>query len=272
VTTSGDPNAENNAVSGDFTVVATPTAQFAFAPATLLPGQLATLAVTIGSPFPHDVTGSVTLSFVSNASIPVDDPAIQFATGGRQVTFTIPANTLQALFGAPLTAGPLGFQTGTVAGTLAFSGMLQAGIVQTTFAPSVDVESLTIPLQAPSIQAVQSNAVPVQTTAGQAANSVTVRITLTSTMREVTALSLQFDTTPAVRLDCGAVSGCAAQGATVTLDVKPLFDAWFASDRSFGSLNVLRLPLTVPQTVHGTVTVTLRNAKGLSNTMSFPLP
>ena len=256
VTVDGDLNAANNSAT-DVTIVVSPVPTFVLTPSPLVAGQQANVAVTMATAFPHDLTGSIALSFGSNAAIPLDDPAIQFATGGREVAFTIPADTLDARFGANPQAGSLGFQPGTVAGTLTFSGTLQVGSVQTTFSTAQ-----TIPRQAPAIQTVRTD-----TEKGFAAV-----ITLLSTTREVSALSLRFDTTPTVRLSCGTVAGCTVSGSTLTFDVKPLFDAWFAGDAAPGGLGAMRLPFSIQGKVQGSVGVSLRSSMGTSNSMSFPLP
>src|ERR1022692_2758077 len=63
-----------------------------------------------GAAYPQEITGQVTLAFQPDASLasPADDPSIQFSTGGRTASFTIPANST-----APV---PFSLQTGTVAG------------------------------------------------------------------------------------------------------------------------------------------------------------
>src|SRR6185436_2286558 len=133
-----------------------------------------------------------------------------------------------------------------------------------TFTPSLGVGSLAIPKLPPAIQAISSTAGP--------ENVVIAQIALTSTMREVNAITLQFNTSPTVRLSCGGVSGCSVSGSSITLNVKSLFDAWFANDVTFGSLSVLRLPLSIQGTVHGSIGITLQNSQGVSNMMFFPLP
>jgi len=256
VSAEGDLNAANNTASDPTTVVA-PTPHFVFKPSPPVAGQGATVAVNMDTPFPHDVSGSVTLTFASTASIPTDDPAAQFAVGGRSVTFTIPANGTEARFDAAIKPGPLGFQPGTVAGNLNFDATVQTGSLQTGFSAA-----MTIPQQAPAIQ-------KIQTTTG---NGFTAEITLFSPAREVTELVLQFNTTVPVRLSCGSAAGCVASGSTLTFDVRSMFNTWFAGDTTFGSLSTMRLPLSIPGTVHGTVGVTLRNNRGTSNSMSFALP
>ena len=257
----GDLNAANNS-SSDATTVVMPSPVFAFTPDPLIPGQQANVDVTMATPFPHDVTGSISLAFASNAVNPSDDPAIQFATGGRTAAFTIPANETQAHFGTDVHRGPLPFQSGTVAGTFTFSGAITAGTMQASFSRS-GTDALTIPLRPPSLQRIQTS------TEG----GFSVSMLLLSTSREVTQLSLAFSTTPKVRLRCGAIPGCSASDDVLTLDVAPLFTDWFNRDSTFGGLAQLRLPLSIEGgSVKGTVTVTFRNTKGQSNSQSFALP
>ncbi|HTG72379.1 MAG TPA: aryl-sulfate sulfotransferase [Terriglobia bacterium] len=259
VVADSDLNAANN-VTEDVTTVVTPSPAFVFTPSSLVPGQQATVDVTM-PPFPHDVTGSILLTFHSNATIPVDDPAIQFSSGGRIATFMIPANETRARFGSESGPGPLSFQSGTVAGAITFSGDLRAGKFQKSFSRS-GAEALTIPLQALSIQSVQTS------TQG----GFSVSLLLFATAREVTQLSLSFSTSPEVRLSCGTTTGCSTSGKTLSLDVGPLFNHWFNSDTTSGGLALLRFPLNIAGAVKGTVAVTLRNSKGQSNSQSFALP
>jgi hypothetical protein len=201
--------------------------------------------------------GTVTLTFTPNAVNPADDPAIQFPTGGRQTTFTIPANTLAAQFGN--FSGSIPFQTGTVAGILAFNVTLQVGNVQTTASTS-----RTIQRQAPTIASAQKEAVN--------GSSFTTAINLSSTSREVTQLILRFDTTPAARVSCGSAAGCTAAGTTLTLDVKSIFDTWFTTNTGFGSTSILRVPLFIDGSAKGSAVISLRNATGTSNPITLPLP
>jgi len=60
------------------------------------------------------MTGTLRLAFVPDAAVGVDDPAIQFETGGRNVTFVIQADTLFARFAGASQDGFVRFQSGTV--------------------------------------------------------------------------------------------------------------------------------------------------------------
>ena len=60
-------------------------------PQTLPPGTQTNITIQLAQPFPVTVTGTLTLVFEPNAVNNADDPAVQFSSGGRTVTFTIPA-------------------------------------------------------------------------------------------------------------------------------------------------------------------------------------
>jgi sugar lactone lactonase YvrE len=252
----GDLISSNDSASDVTTVVALPSPHFQFNPNAVVAGKQATVGITLPTAFPFDVSGVATLTFVPDAVNPVDDPAIQFATGGREVAFTIPANSVQSQF-ASSKIGPIGFQAGTVAGTLTFNATLQVGDIPTTF-----TSSLAVPSQIPAIQKIQ--------TTNQ--NGFAAVMTLLSSTREVKDLILRFNTTKEVRLSCGTVAGCSSSGSVLTFDVRSLFDTWYAGDTTFGSLTALRIPLTIPASVHGSVSISLRNSRGESPSTSFPLP
>jgi uncharacterized repeat protein (TIGR01451 family) len=261
--TNGDLNSANNIHSDPTQVLAPPTPSFVFTPSSgLAPGQQAAVALTVGTPFPHELNGTLRLTFSPDPAVGIDDPAIQFETGGRSVSFVIPANSSQARFSSFSQDGPIHFQTGTVAGSLQFPGTLVAGRLETTFSSSNGSSLLTIPRQPPVIQSLRTS-----TEGGFAAV-----VTSYSTARQITQLVLDFTTSVPVALSCGAAPGCSASGNRITLNVAGVFGSWFASDTTFGSLSTLRLPLSVSGAVQGSVTVTLRNDRGASNSLSFPLP
>jgi len=263
VTTPGDVNADNDSATDPTTIVPTPAPAFVFNPTPIVAGEQATVAVRILSTFPHDVTGTVTLGFIPSSAFPIDDPAIQFATGGRTATFTIPANSNLARFGTATDTTPLGFQTGTVAGRLIFDGRFTAGSVQGSFSPPIGSGAPTIASQAPVIKSIET------TTQG---GGLVASILLFSTPRELLELRLTFDTNPSVKLSCGTATGCSASGNTITFSVASMFAAWFKSDTTYGSLSLLKLPLNISGgNVKGTVTVQFRNNQGVSNAMSFDL-
>jgi sugar lactone lactonase YvrE len=258
VVAGGDLVIPNNTAS-DPTIVAVGAASLRFTPQNVLPGQQATVELTIPTAFPEDVSGTLVLGFLSDAINPGDDPAIQWETGGRTVTFTIPANTLQARFSSKPQPGPIGFQPGTVSGTLTINGTVQTGAVETPFS-----SVRTIPRQAPEIRNVQR--VPMS------GDSFAVALNLSSTAREVTQLTARFQLSQQVRLSCGAVPGCSVSGNSIVLDVKSMFDAWFVSDTLFGSTSRLNVPLLINRSLQGAITITLTNRFGTSNVVNVTLP
>jgi len=203
----------------------------------------------------------LTVFFTSSALNPADDPAIQFASGGRVVSFVIPAGQLQARFGGG-TATSIGYQPGTVAGAISFTGTAVAGLVQKVFSSTPNLNSLLIAPSPPAVTSVRADA----------SIGFALLITSTSTQRSVTDLVVQFFTGSQLNLSCGTVAGCTASGSTLTFDVRQLFDNWFSGNVQFGGLSTFRLPLTIQGALHGTVLATLRNGLGSSNAMSIILP
>lgn len=242
-------------------VAPTPVPSLVVLPSPLGPGQQATASLTLASPFPHAVTGRLSFTFTSTAVVPGDDPAVQFESGGREVVFTIDANSLEARFGDRAEAGPIAFQTGTVAGSLVFTAVVQAGTNQTTVTEQGG--ALTIPRRAPQIHALQT-----RTEEG----SFAAHVLLSSTARDVTHVTLQFDTERPVRLDCGPVPACSVSGRTMTIEVASLFGDWFTGQSLYGGLALMRLPLAIDGSVQGRVIVRLGNGHGFSSPVSFQLP
>lgn len=256
-----DLNPANNTVTDPANVVTAPLPAMSLSPSTILTaGQQSSVNLTISAPFPREFGGTLTMSFTSNAAIPVDDPAIQFATGGRQVSYTFPANSTVARFTGVTSSGPIGFQAGTVAGAFAFSGTMTAGVTQR----NLNTVNATLPQQPPRIQSMQVSG---------NSEDFTAAITLLATHREVNQMTLLFGTTPSVKLNCGSLPGCTTSGTSITFNVKPIFDAWFAADKTFGSLTTMRLPFTIRgASVRGTITVTLLNSRGPSPPAVITIP
>jgi hypothetical protein len=55
-------------------------------------------------------------------------------------------------------------------------------------------------------------------------------------------------------------------------DVRPIFDPWFASDTTYGSMSTLRFPFELGGTVAGSLSVTLTNDQGTSNAVTVTIP
>ena len=164
----GSPNAAGTfTFSAQVTDSATPpqTAQRAFTIQVLLPdvsgvsitvpanpqaGQQLRVGLGIASAYPVEVSGTLALTFAPNAANNADDPAIQFSTGGRSVSFTIPAGQTQAVF----RTADLGVQTGTTAGTITLSPTLSASGAPVNCNCQL-TQTIVIPRSAPVISAVR---------------------------------------------------------------------------------------------------------------------
>src|SRR5437764_5644308 len=115
------------------------------------PLQQVGAGLTLASSYPLNLNGTLTLSF--NSDVFANDPAVQFATGGRMVNFTIPAGSTQAVF--PNNSTQLRLQSGTVAGTITLtpSFVTDGGINLTpTIPPTLN---LTVAQSSPRLLSVQ---------------------------------------------------------------------------------------------------------------------
>jgi hypothetical protein len=211
------------------------------------PAQQPTFSLQLDSSYPADITGTVTLTFTPDPAVGVDDPAVQFATGGRVLQFSLPANSKNPVFSAPI----LALQTGTVAGTIQLAVSIQS--VGTDITPAT-AQVLTIRLDRLAPKIVSLTAVP--TTSG-----VELHIIAFATTRQVTQGVFQFQPT----------SG--AQPVSVTVPLTDSGTAWFQSAQSmqFGGEFSLVQPFTFQgQSLSNfsSVSVTLSNAQGNSDPMS----
>jgi hypothetical protein len=196
--------------------------------------------IQLDGTYPAQIDGTVTLTFVPDPTVGVDDPTIQFATSGRTLKFSIAPNSTTVVF-----AGPRQFQSGTVAGTIQLSVKLSSSgsdiTPQNTAVRSVRVDRLS-----PRIASM---------TLVRNSNGLEVDIIGFSTTREVTQGTFQF-----------SISG----GAPISVTV-PLSDGgktWFQSTQSLASGGQFKLvqPFTFQGNV-GTVTsvsATLTNGQGTS--------
>jgi hypothetical protein len=196
-----------------------------------------------------DVNGTVTLSFQPDAAVPADDPAIQFITGGRTASFTIPAGSTQATFPGP----DIGLQTGTVAGTITLTTTLQSGGTPVVCNCAL-TRTILIPRSVPVITRV---------TAARSGNGFTVTVIGFSTSRELTQATFQFS------------GGTNLQTPSATVPLGATGAAWYQSSASvpFGSQFLLTVPFTIQgdQNAVTNVSVTIANASGTSTAVSAPV-
>ena len=218
--------------------------------ATVAAGTANQVTLTLADPAPADLTGTLVMTFASNASnTPANytDPAQQFASGGTSVNFTIAKGAKTAVI-----PGNGAFSPGTVSGTLTFTlTKLLSGIDNVLSTPP-PFKSFIIDRAAPVIS-VGTVKILNSTSAG-----FTVEVIGFSTSREVTRVNLTFTST-------ASIDG----GGTVSVDVTTAFNNYFNSQA--GQLNGGAFKLDLPFTISGAdanvitaVTVSLTNSIGTS--------
>lgn len=231
-----------------FTVLpAVPTFTLTGLPASLDSAQQQAVGISIDKAYPVNITGQLTLSFTPDAVNPVNDAAIQFISGGRTVSFTIPASSTQAVFGSSAVTAT--FQTGTVAGTIALSVGAQTEGVTLSLTPDPN-RSFVISRKIPKIvSAVIAN---------KTATGFEVQITAYSASRSLSQVAFQFT---------GSGSGNLSN-TSFSSNISSLMTTWFQSAESaaYGSQFKLTVPFTVNGNIGaiGSVAVTLTNETGTS--------
>ncbi len=210
------------------------------APDSANPAQQVKATGTLGSGYPIRLSGQLTLAFTPDGAS-ADDPAIQFATGGRTFNFTVEPNSPQF--------PDAGLQTGTVAGTIVITlAHLEAGGLDITPSPAL-MRTIVVNRRAPAITSVA---------VARTGTGFEVRISGYSTSREVTQARFTF----------AAAAGSSVQNSDLTLPVGSDFTTWYndPASRQFGSMFSYVQPFTVQGGVSGlrSVTVTLSNSVGVS--------
>ncbi len=216
-------------------------------PQFLTPGTQTNITIQLAQPFPVPVTGTLTLIFEPNAVNNADDPSVQFSSGGRTVTFVIPAGQTAGTF--PVT--PLRLISGTVAGTIR---------IRITTSP----ESAT-PVPDAIVPITRSAPVITAGTAQLSATSFTLLIDGFSNTREI--VSATFRLTPA--------PGSSLATTDVPVSVAATFAAYYQSAASvpFGGQFRLTQPFNVngPLTDIDSVVVTVTNSVGTSQPFTIRL-
>jgi hypothetical protein len=210
------------------------------------PASQAAITLGLNGPYPVDMVANLTMTFAPDSG--PDDPAVQFATGGRTATQVIPA-------GSTVSLTSIGIQTGTVAGLITITARLTAAGQDVTGSPA---PSLTIRVNAmpPVISTV---------TAVRTGNGFTITITGYASSRDITQAIFQFT----------SAAGTTLANSSVTVPVDALFRQWYQSPQSasFGSQFTYTQPFTVTGSVDSiiSVSVTLVGASGQSTIVSVNL-
>jgi hypothetical protein len=227
------------------------SAAFSSLPSSIQARQQPAVGLSIPQTYPLDLTGKLTLTFASDSF--ADDPAIQFASGGRTVNFTIPAGTTDAIFGS---SKQVQFQAGTVAGVINVAASFAVASVDLTPNPA-PAASMTVAAAPPQISNVQAGA--------RTANSFEVLITGYSTPRQVSQIKLQFT----------GAAGSNLQTSNLAVNTDGPFSTWFQSTTGigFGSQFTASVIVNVTGDVNAvqSVAVTASNSKGDSNTSTLSL-
>jgi hypothetical protein len=229
-----------------------PAYQFQLTPTAPQPAQQPQLSLTLAAPYPLPMTGTLTLSFIS--SVFADDPSIQFASGGRSVAFSIPANTTQALFnGSP----SIPMQTGTTAGSIVVtpSFVLRTGYNLTP--ASLDTLNLTIPQMVPQFQTA--------TIVSETLTSFSLVLSGYSTTRGLTQIAI----------DIAGKPGSSFASSHLAIDVSAGAASWYRSTNSAntGGAFLVSIPFNLQNGSTGddlvhliqSLSVTATNGIGVSN-------
>lgn len=173
------------------------------APAISSSAQQPTINLQLQAGYPAALTGVLTLTFVPDGSLGVDDPNIQFNTGSRVLNFSVPANST--------TLPAVAVQTGTVAGVITVTLSLTAQGVDVTPA-GARVVAIVIPRQAPvlSVAFTQSDATLTVITHGY------------SNTRDMSQANFTFTAAPGSNLATTSLS----------LPASTLFSSWYSTAAS----------------------------------------
>jgi hypothetical protein len=240
-----DPSVSFTSPPVTFTVTAPVPSAVLTAPPTTAPGTQPAIDFTLSKPYPVAITVTLTLQFAASTTPPVDDPSIQFSTGGRTLTFVVPANTV--------TVPAITLQAGTVAGTITVATTLTAGganITPASLTPAV----IVVPAAVPTISGV---------TVTRSGDQLTVVMHGFSNTREM--VSAQFHFT--------AAAGATLETTDLTITADTIFNTnWFqttASDQYGSTFTYTQIFNTSDAaTTVGSVEVTLTNTVGASAMMT----
>lgn len=212
------------------------------------------VSLSLVNPYPVALTGVLILQ--ADTGQLADDPAVQFATGGRAASFRIPANTTTAIFSTGDDAAA--FQAGSVATTLKFrlTFATEAGFDLTPEDP------LTLTLSAPAAAPTVRTLVAQRT----GVNSFQIVVVGHTSTRSLTRMQVTLN--PA--------EGSNVRSTAFEFDLAPSSTLWFQSQtsRSFGGQFSVVTPFvaegqTLPPNLGlSSVSVTISNELGDSPAVS----
>lgn len=228
---------------------------------TVAPMTQPSIGLTLSSAYPVAISGVLTLEVSGNLP---GDPAVQFATGGRTVSFVIPANQTSAVFASSGTQ--IGIQTGTVAGTIALvpSFATQAGSVNLTPTSPASLQFSVAPA-VPGLIAVEI--------ADLSTTGFTIEVTGFTTTRILNSMTVQFTTN----------SGFVMPTSKFTVNLQQIATVWFESTGSqdFGGEFTISVPFTFQGSLPtgqsvvssiASVSATITNDQGTSAALTTAIP
>jgi hypothetical protein len=234
-----------------------PAYSFSGAAGAQQPASQLSVGLALAQAYPLTLRGVLTLGF--NSEVFANDPAVQFALGGRTVNFTIPAGQREAVF--PTNQSTVRLQTGTVAGTMVLtpSFTTDAGLVLTPADPPP--LTLTVAPGAPRLLSAQLT--------GRTATGYSLLVTGWATSRQISTIDITITPT----------SGENVTTQRISIPADASFTAWYASAASaqFGSQFTATIPLTITGDVTNvtaladtiqSVGVTLTNRVGSSQSIT----
>lgn len=247
-----------------------PAVTFSQAGGTVGAAEQVGLSLELASAYPTDIVGALTLSFETRAF--ANDPSVQWATGGRQALFLIPAGSTAAAFAGNVSTNA--FQTGTVAGEIILSSVFYSvpdGVANRVANPEAFAGAAAniTPDEAPELQFSVMEAAPVLRSVvlgstGQ--GGFALQVTGFSTTRSVSSLSFSFS----------GAAGADLRTPTLQADVAEKFTTYYAGNQSvsFGSQFTATVSFTLEEGVFedlNGVSVTATNGSGESNSVSVSL-
>jgi putative Ig domain-containing protein len=222
-----------------------PTLSLTGLPDSVNPTQSFELSIALSSPLSVVISGTITVAFTSNASIPTDDPSVRFSTGTRTMNFVIPANSTTGTFESRAV-----LLAGTVTGVVRVMASISNG-------PSdVLLRTAVIRAAPPQVTNVMMSPTP---------GGFQVQVTGYSPDRRVLSAQFTFD----VRTPDGI------QQVTLTRNVDDDFGNWYRSQNStaFGSSFVYTQSFSIQGDMNAiqAVSVSLINGQGATSSAGVPM-
>lgn len=234
-------------VTRDFTILVTlealPSITVNGLPDSVRPGEQPQFTIDASGPYPAEIRGTLSLTFVPSPAVAGVDAMIRLITGGTSATFSIPANSTRAVFAG---SAVMALQTGTVAGSATLSAAFQVAGQTVTAANRLDR----------SVAIVQREPVVNQVLLEKRAGGFTLNLDGFSTTREIAEGTIVLTPVPGREL----------QSSRFTVPLAAVFKAWYDSAASlpFGTQFRLALPFDGDPAAIQSLTLRLRNSIGES--------